>query len=118
MSNTTSKIESGKSKAIVAYLTIIGCIIAMFMNNEAKNKFASFHIKQALGIHIIYFLTMAIANGFNDVESEFVFLSIFSSFLLFNFILWGYSFIGALQGKKNLLPFIGVYFQKWFNKIA
>lgn len=116
--STSEEISAGKSNAIVAYFTIIGCVIAIFMNNDSKNRFASFHIKQALGIHIIYFATMAIANGFNDVESEFIFLSIFSSFLLFNFILWGYSFISALQGKKNLLPFVGEYFQKWFDKLA
>ena len=34
--------EEGKTPAIVAYLTIIGTIIAYFMNNENKNPFASF----------------------------------------------------------------------------
>ena len=35
-------IEEGKTAAIVAYLTIIGTIIAYFMNSDSKNTFAAF----------------------------------------------------------------------------
>ena len=51
-----NEIEQGKQTAIVSYLTIIGTIIAIFMNNETKNPFASFHIRQALGIFLTFFL--------------------------------------------------------------
>ena len=64
--STTEQIREGKSTAIVAYLTIIGAIIAIFMNSEPKNQFASFHIKQALGIHILYFLLVALISGFDS----------------------------------------------------
>jgi len=108
---TSEEIQQGKSNAIVAYFTIIGCIIAIFMNMENKNKFASFHIKQALGIHILYFLLLAIVSGFNSWLITF-------SFWLFVFILWVYGFIGALQGRKTIIPLVGEYFQKWFDKLA
>ncbi|SHI75483.1 Uncharacterized membrane protein [Mesonia phycicola] len=108
---TSEEIKHGKSNAIVAYFTIIGCIIAIFMNMESKNKFASFHIKQALGIHILYFLLLALVSGFNSWLITF-------SFWLFVFILWVYGFIGALQGRKTIIPLVGEYFQKWFNKLA
>jgi hypothetical protein len=33
-------------------------------------------------------------------------------------MLWLYSFIGAVSGEIKVLPKIGVYFQKWFNKLS
>ena len=50
MSNSTP----GKTTAIVAYITIVGCLIAITMNIEPKNAFARFHIRQAFGIHILF----------------------------------------------------------------
>ena len=50
---TTS--SQGKTTAIIAYLTIIGWIIAFIMNNKDNNAFASFHIRQALGLMLTYF---------------------------------------------------------------
>lgn len=37
----------GKTIAIVSYITVIGWIIAVIMNQEKQNAFAKFHIKQA-----------------------------------------------------------------------
>jgi len=34
------------------------------------------------------------------------------------FILWVYSFIGAASGEIKPIPKIGVYFQKWFDKLS
>ena len=52
-----NKIEQGKQTAIVSYLTIIGAVIAIFMNQEEnRSEFASFHIRQALGIFLTFFL--------------------------------------------------------------
>ena len=34
---TEQEIEDGKGLAIISYLTIIGTIIAYFMNNDKKN---------------------------------------------------------------------------------
>ena len=40
-----------KSRGIVAYITLIGWIIAI-ATNDPKDKFASFHIRQMLGLLI------------------------------------------------------------------
>jgi len=104
-------IRQGKSNAIVAYITIIGWVIAIFMNNEHKNTFAAFHIRQALGIHITYFLLLALVSGFDSWVITF-------AFWLFVFVLWIYGFSGALQGRKTIVPLVGEYFQKWFKNLA
>ncbi len=108
---TSEQIKEGKSTAIVAYLTIIGAVIAIFMNSEPKNKFASFHIRQALGVHVLYFLLVALISGFDS-------WLISIAFWVFVFTLWIYGFLGALQGRKTIVPLVGEYFQKWFKNLA
>ena len=106
--NTT--IENGKSAAIVAYLTIVGTIIAYFMNNETKNSFASFHIRQALGIHITYFILGAFVSIFDSWMVSY-------SFWIFIIILWGYGLVTAIQGEQKEVPLLGAQFQKWFSTV-
>ena len=48
--NKTTVINEGKNIAIIAYITIIGLIIAYVMNNDKKDAFATYHIKQSLGL--------------------------------------------------------------------
>jgi hypothetical protein len=46
-------VKEGKTTAIVAYLTIIGSLIAITMNMEPKNDFARFHPAGTLGKKLI-----------------------------------------------------------------
>ncbi|MBB4117741.1 putative membrane protein [Mesonia hippocampi] len=105
------QIKEGKSTAIAAYLTFVGTIIAISMNSETKNTFASFHIRQAIGIHIVYFLVLALISGFDS-------WLITIPFWIFSFVLWAYGFTGALQNRKTIVPLLGEYFQKWFKTIG
>lgn len=102
--------EEGKAAAIVAYITIIGTIVAYFMNNDSKNPFASFHIRQALGVHITFYLLGILVSAFDS-------WMISSAFYIFILILWGYGLIAAIQGEENEVPVLGAYFQKWFSTI-
>jgi uncharacterized membrane protein len=108
MSNTDHK--QGKIAAIVSYLTIIGCIIAIFMNLETKNALARFHIRQAFGIHIAFY-------GLGVLVSQFDSWLISSSFYVFFIVLWVYGFSGAIQAKKTSIPLLGPQFQLWFKFI-
>ncbi len=105
-----STAEQGKTTAIVAYLTIIGTIIAYFMNNESKNPFASFHIRQALGIHITFYVLGVIIGMFDS-------WLITWSFWIFIAVLGVYGLVGAFQGEQREVPLLGTYFQKWFSTI-
>jgi uncharacterized membrane protein len=103
-----NSIETGKTTAIISYLTIIGAIIAIFMNLEKKNTFAAFHIRQALGIFVSFFLIGYFIGYFDS-------WMISSAFYVFYFILWIYGFLGALQGEMKLIPLLGEQFQKIFK---
>ena len=48
--------EQGKTFAIISYITIIGTLIAFFLNRENRNPFISFHVRQALGLWLLQFL--------------------------------------------------------------
>ena len=106
-----SRAEEGKTSAIVAYITIIGTIIAYYMNMDSKNSFASFHIRQALGIHITFYLLGVLIGMFDS-------WLISASFYIFIFILWAYGLINAIQGDQKEAPLLGAYFQKWFSTIS
>lgn len=102
--------KSGKTAAVVAYLTIIGTIIAYFINNDSKNPFASFHIRQALGIHITFYMLGLVISWFDS-------WLISGAFYLFIIVLWGYGFITAIQGEMKEVPLVGSMYQKWFSTI-
>lgn len=105
--NTTA--ETGKTAAIVAYLTIIGCIIAYFIN-DPKSPFASFHIRQALGIHITFYILGALVSIFDS-------WMITWAFWIFIAVLWIYGFVTAIQGEAKQVPMVGSQYQKWFSTI-
>lgn len=106
----TNNIEDGKNIAIVTHITIIGTIIAIVLNNDKKNAFAAFHIRQTLGIFLLFF-ALGYPVGLFDSWM------ISSALYIFTFILWAYSFVSALQGQTNLIPFLGSFFQKAFKNL-
>ena len=104
-------VKEGKTIAIISYITIIGTLIAFIMNQNKHNYFASFHIRQALGV----FLTGVIVS----------FIQRFTHFDWFDailgigvFILWIIGLIGAIQGEEKRVPLLGDQFQEWFRNIA
>lgn len=47
---TETIVSEGKTIALIAYLTVIGLVIAFVMNSEKKSAFAKYHIVQSLGL--------------------------------------------------------------------
>ena len=105
-----SSFEKGKPIAVTSYITIIGTVIAMMNNSDVKSEFASFHIRQALGLMITFF-------GLGYIVGSFDSWLVSSAFYIFFFILWIYGFMAAIQGKMNLIPLLGPLFQKLFKTL-
>ena len=97
--------KDGKLAAIIAHLTFLGPIIAWFINQEDKDQFGSFYIKQSFGLVCLYFL---LGTFVAMIPNEYAFYG----FKLFLFTLWIYSFSGALSNEYKLLPVIGSWIQK------
>jgi len=109
MDNQT--VIEGKTMAIISYITWIGTLIAYVMNNNKKNLFAAFHIRQMIGLSLF-----SLVNSFIIARYAGYWVYGTISFLLF--ILWIIGFIGALQGEEKKIPVFGDMFQDWFKGIA
>ncbi|MBX2829283.1 MAG: hypothetical protein KTR22_14045 [Flavobacteriaceae bacterium] len=108
---STSTSDNGKTVAIISYLTLIGWIIALIMNNSDKTELGSFHIRQMLGIMLI-----AVALS---VVSQVLGIGIVAWVIqIALLVLWILGFIGALQGEKKPIPVLGEQFQEWFKGIG
>ncbi|MFT4983591.1 MAG: putative membrane protein [Flavobacterium sp.] len=108
MNNT---IEKGKTAAITSYILGIGVFIAMSMNSEDKNTFASFHIRQGLGITLTFISLGLIISNFDS-------LLISASMWVFVSVLWSYGIFSAIKGETKPMPILGDLFQKWFSNIS
>lgn len=97
--------------AILAYMTFVGMFIAWSMNSDSRNAYASFHIRQSIGLNVMFLAFAILVSGFNRWYITF-------PFWMINMVFWAFGFIGALQGKLAIIPIVGPYFQKWFKKIA
>lgn len=103
-------IEEGRQHAIIAYITIIGTVIAMFGNAEKKNRYASFHIRQALGLNMLFFVIAFVVSYFDN-------WMISSAFYLFFSVLWIFGLTNAIQCEHQPIPIVGDFFQKFFKSL-
>jgi uncharacterized membrane protein len=104
-------INDGKTYAFIAYLTLIGTLIAFIMNQEKRNPFTSFHVRQGLGLGLLY---IAIGYIVSSLDSMMVSMS----FWIFFSVLFLYGIYGAISGQLNKIPILGEFFQKWFQSIG
>jgi hypothetical protein len=87
-------------------MTIIGWLIAYFGIKSEKEEYELFHLRQALGLHIVIFVC-----------------EIFSFVLLFLIPLLWVAYIVTLiilamkarEGLKTEVPYLGKKFQDWFS---
>lgn len=108
MENQQRPTTDPKIVSIIAYLTIIGWIIALFLNNP-KSTLASFHIRQSLGL-ILIFVAANVVMAF-PVIGWIVAVPV----ILGAFIGWVIGIISALNGEMRPVPFLGETFQDWFD---
>lgn len=109
MDNQT--VHEGKTIAIISYITWIGVLIAFIMNNDKRNSFAAFHIRQMIGLSIF-----SLANTF--IIDRYAGFWVSGIIGLGLFVLWIIGFIGAIQGEEKKIPLVGDLFQEWFRTIA
>jgi uncharacterized membrane protein len=106
-----NSIEKGKTAAITSYILGIGVFIAMSMNSEDKNKFASFHIRQGLGITLTFISLGLIISHFDS-------LMISAPMWIFILVLWSYGITSAIKGETKPVPLLGAFYQKWLSSIS
>lgn len=103
-------IKEGKTAAIISYILIVGPLIALSMNSESKNKYASFHIRQGLGLTLSFIILGVSISYFEN-------LIIAASMWIFISILAIYGIFSAANGSTKPLPILGIIFQKTFKSL-
>ncbi|WP_293944980.1 MULTISPECIES: hypothetical protein [unclassified Sphingobacterium] len=103
--------NDGKTVAIISYLTLIGLIAAIIMNNKEKTALGQFHIRQSVGI-MVTGLALGLLRFIPGIGG--IMMNIVGIILLIALIL---GLIAAFSGEKKALPFIGEKYQQWFNMI-
>ena len=98
---------SAKTKAIIAYLTFIGTLIAFFINKDQKHEFTTWHIKNMFGLLILLIIS--------QVTQAYIDLFTGEILWLLAFFLWAFSLIMAISNKKMAIPYFSDKFQEWFT---
>lgn len=85
--------DTNQIMAIVAYITMVGWIIAMAVTGNKRNRFVNFHLNQALVIWLFSFLGLVPVIG--------IFWSIFM------LILGVLGLVSACEGSMKEVPLLG-----------
>lgn len=110
LTNKTSETQD-KTVAIISYLTLIGLIIAFVMNNDKKELFASFHIRQSLGLT----LTSLALSLINIIPILGWIVSIVGFFVLL--YMWIVGLLNAINGKHKTVPILGDKYEEWLKSV-
>jgi uncharacterized membrane protein len=107
---------AGWGIALTAYIFMVGCLIGMSMNSDARTSFGRFHLRQAFLFHLI-FHGMLIFLYF--LEKKYLFdLSLQRLILILVYLgLLFFGLIAVANKKRSSLPWIGERPQKWFTFI-
>lgn len=104
--------NNGKTIATIAYITVIGFLIAFVMNSTTKSRFATYHLRQAFGIVMMTIVASILRKiavfGF-ALAGKLLFIAAFV------FLIMG--ILSALKEEEKPLPVFGPYFQEWFSFI-
>lgn len=97
--------DKEKSTGIIAYVTIIGLIIAFIQNQELKSEYVNFHVRQMIGLALI-----GIAVSWIPFLGWIVALGII--------VFWIIGLMGAINGERKPVPLVGEHFQEWFKNVG
>lgn len=107
-----------KTMGIVAYLSIVGWVVALVQNNDKKGyekTFTAFHLRQMLGIMIIGFCIWVVQIPLVWIPFVGFAVSVLLSLGIFAF--WVLGIVAAANGQRKELPFIGEPIQKMLGKL-
>ena len=111
------QVTEDRTVAILAYITLIGFIIAIVIHSSKKTALGAYHLRQCLGLFVA-----AVTFGFAVMALAII--PVFGALIGFlalpvggiAFIaLWIMGLIAAANGQQKPIPVFGESFQKWFG---
>ncbi|QIE58592.1 hypothetical protein G5B37_03160 [Rasiella rasia] len=98
---------AGKTKAVIAYITFVGMFIAVSMNKDKPEAFATWHIKNMFGLCLLMLVAIVSQYNINLLLGDILYITAF--------VLWCYSLAMAIANKTTGIPFFSKKFQTWFT---
>ncbi|WP_341843635.1 DUF4870 domain-containing protein [Chitinophaga caseinilytica] len=93
-----------KTQSIVAYITIVGWIVALLQYNNGKDAAVRFHLKQSLGVMILGLALAVAVTVLTTIVPALGYLAYANVLVL---ILWILGIINAANGAQKPLPLVG-----------
>ncbi len=112
---TPSAATEDRTVAILAYITIIGFIIAIVMHSSKKTAIGSFHLRQGLGLFItglVVWIPCVIISFIPFVNL--IMVLVWPALGISLLVLWIMGLIAAVNGQQKPMPVVGEHYQKWF----
>ena len=113
--SATPAAKEDTTVALLAYITIIGFIIAIVMHSSKKTALGAFHLRQCLGLFItglVVWIPCVILSMIPFVN--FLMILVWPLLGLSLVVLWIMGLISAINGQQKPMPVIGEHYQKWF----
>ncbi|WKZ67663.1 MAG: hypothetical protein QY325_06975 [Flavobacteriales bacterium] len=98
-----------KTVAIVAYLSLIGFVVALVLHNQRKSALGAYHLRQALGI-VVCSVVMSILGIIPFVGC--LVLPVLGIGIL---VMWIMGIVAAANAEMKPVPLLGERFQEWFS---
>ena len=105
-----------RTVAILAYITIVGFIIAIVMHGSKKTALGSFHLRQVLGL-IVTGLALWLPGIIISMIPfvNFLMIILWPVIGISLFVFWLMGLIAAASGEQKPAPLVGQHYQKWFG---
>lgn len=102
-----------RTVAILAYLTIIGFIVALVLHSSKKTALGAFHLRQCLGL-IVTGLAFGIGGFILALIPILGWIAMMGIWIAF-FVFWVMGLVAAATGQQKPVPVLGEHYQKWFS---
>ena len=102
-----AKTPEGKTKAVIAYITIAGMLIALSMNKDEKHPFVTWHIKNMFGLCLLMLIAIVTQYNIHLLTGDILYI--------ISVLLWVYCFVMAIYNKTTGIPYFSKKFQTWFT---
>lgn len=111
---TPAPVAEDRTTAIVAYLTLIGFIVAVILHGNRKTRLGAYHLRQALGLT----LTAIAAMVASAILGLIPFIGWVTDVVIWVgiFVMWLLGLIAAASGQLKPVPLLGEYYDKWFAR--
>lgn len=104
---------NAKTKAVVSHLFFVGWVIAIIFNGTNKEEYASYYIRQNLGLILLAIALQIVVAILYTAPGLGRFIATAGGILVF--IGWLMSLLWSIKGEMKPVPWVGEMFQSLFK---